>query len=98
MAYKSYESIVSFYKKNTKLRFHTKDQLDPSVVQAIALSIYGLGVLNLHDGVYVKAETLLKDALSLSKDTEFVELSKEAELELKKAMSLKVQKQQQQDV
>ncbi|KAL3232534.1 Protein MRG3-like [Nakaseomyces bracarensis] len=93
MAYKSYQSIVKFYKSNSKLRFHTKDQLDPSVVQAIALSTYGLGILNLYDGVYIKAETLLKDAITLSKDTEFVELWKEAEMELKKAIELKIEKQ-----
>lgn len=93
MATKCYDSVVQFAKKNNKLRFNMKDQLDPSVSQAIALSTYGLGVLNLHQGVLVKAEKLLKDSISMAKEIDFDELLKEAQNELEKATQLKSNKQ-----
>lgn len=66
-----------------------KDQLDTAIPQAIALSTYGKGILNLHNGVLNKAERHLSDAISLAKETDFEELLKEAEGELKKAKDLK---------
>ncbi|GCE97109.1 mitochondrial inner membrane i-AAA protease complex subunit [Zygosaccharomyces mellis] len=96
MSHQCYNSVVQFAKRNSKLRFNIKDQLDPSVLQAIALSTYGMGVLNLHQGVLVKAEKLLKDSISLARETDFTELLKEAENELQKTSILKTKKQAEQ--
>lgn len=93
MASKCYDSVVQFAKKNNKLRFNMKDQLDPSISQAIALSTYGLGVLNLHQGVLAEAEKLLKDSMAMAKEIDFDELLKEAQNELKKTAKLKLEKQ-----
>lgn len=93
MASQCYDSVVQFAKRNNKLRFNMKDQLDPSVSQAIALSTYGMGVLNLHQGVLAKAEKLLKDSISMAKEIDFDELLKEAENELEKTAALKLEKQ-----
>ncbi|SCW00683.1 LAFE_0C09648g1_1 [Lachancea fermentati] len=84
MATKCYESVIKFSKKNQKLRFNAKDLMDPSAAHAIALSIYGMGVINLHKGVLAKAERLLKDSITLAQETDFQELLKEANQELKK--------------
>lgn len=96
MSNQCYNSVVQFSKKNSKLRFNVRDQLDPSVAQAIALSTYGMGVLNLHQGILVKAEKLLKDSITLAKETDFAELLKEADNELKKTSALKAKKQSEQ--
>ncbi|AAS53568.1 AFR197Wp [Eremothecium gossypii ATCC 10895] len=84
MATTSYESIITFAKRNNKLRFHAKELMDPSASQAVALSTYGLGVINLHRGILPKAERLLKDSISIAKDTDFRDLLKEANQELQK--------------
>ncbi|CAR29919.1 ZYRO0G20108p [Zygosaccharomyces rouxii] len=96
MSNQCYNSVVQFAKRNSKLRFNVRDQLDPSVAQAIALSTYGMGVLNLHQGVLVKAEKLLKDSITLARETDFTELLKEAENELQKTSVLKTKKQSEQ--
>lgn len=96
MSHQCYDSVVQFAKRNSKLRFNVKDQLDPSVAQAIALSTYGMGVLNLHQGVLAKAEKLLKDSIELAKETDFTELLREAENELNKTSVLKTKKQPEQ--
>lgn len=96
MSKQCYDSVVQFAKRNNKLRFNVKDQLDPSVSQAIALSTYGMGVLNLHQGVLAKAEKLLKDSIALAKETDFNELLKEAENELQKTATLKNKKKSEQ--
>ncbi|QLQ78113.1 hypothetical protein HG537_0A03600 [Torulaspora globosa] len=92
MATQCYDSVIQFAKKNNKLRFNMKDQLDPSVSQAIALSTYGMGVLNLHQGVLAKAEKLLKDSISMAKEIDFQELLNEARNELDKAETLRLDK------
>ncbi|CCH62728.1 hypothetical protein TBLA_0I00700 [Henningerozyma blattae CBS 6284] len=84
MASQCYESVIDFAKKNKKLRFKIKEELDPSASQAIALSTYGIGVLSIQNGSFAKAENLLKEAISLANDTGFVELLSEASLELDK--------------
>ncbi|CAB4254451.1 similar to Saccharomyces cerevisiae YMR115W MGR3 Subunit of the mitochondrial (mt) i-AAA protease supercomplex, which degrades misfolded mitochondrial proteins [Maudiozyma barnettii] len=89
MANQCYDSILKFSNDHNKLRYHMKDQLDTAIPQAIALSTYGKGILNLHNGVLNKAERHLSDAISLAKETDFEELLKEAEGELKKAKDLK---------
>ncbi|QHS75386.1 Mgr3p [Saccharomyces paradoxus] len=88
-AQKCYDSVINFAKRNRKIRFHVKDQLDPSVAQSIALSTYGMGVLSLHEGVLAKAEKLFKDSITMAKETEFNELLAEAEKELEKTTVLK---------
>ncbi|CAI4048323.1 hypothetical protein SKDZ_13G2410 [Saccharomyces kudriavzevii ZP591] len=88
-AQKCYDSVISFAKRNRKIRFHVKDQLDPSVAQSIALSTYGMGVLSLHEGVLAKAEKLFKDSITMAKETDFNELLAEAEKELEKTTVLK---------
>ena len=88
-AQKCFDSVISFAKRNRKIRFHVKDQLDPSVAQSIALSTYGMGVLSLHEGVLVKAEKLFKDSITMAKETDFNELLAEAEKELEKTAILK---------
>ncbi|SMN19169.1 similar to Saccharomyces cerevisiae YMR115W MGR3 Subunit of the mitochondrial (mt) i-AAA protease supercomplex, which degrades misfolded mitochondrial proteins [Maudiozyma saulgeensis] len=89
MANQCYDSILKFSNEHNKLRYHMKDQLDSSIPQAIALSTYGKGILNLHNGILHKAERHLSDAISLAKETDFEELLKEAEGELKKTKDLK---------
>ncbi|CCE64123.1 hypothetical protein TPHA_0G02850 [Tetrapisispora phaffii CBS 4417] len=89
MATECYDSVVQFAKKNNKLRFKASEQLDPSASQAIALSTYGLGVLNLHSGALAKAERLLKDSVGMAKEIDFFELIKEADGELEKVYKAK---------
>lgn len=89
MATNCYQSVIKFAKKNHKLRFNAKDLLDPSAAQAIALSTYGMGVINLHKGVLAKAERLLKDSITLARETDFQELLKEADRELTKVSKAK---------
>lgn len=89
LASNCYQSVISFGKKNKKLRFQPKDLIDPSASQAVALSTYGLGVINLHRGNYPKAERLLKDSLSLAQDTDFQELVSTSEVELEKVEKAK---------
>ncbi|AMD21792.1 HFL064Cp [Eremothecium sinecaudum] len=84
MATTSYQSIITFAKKNKKLRFHAKEMMDSSASQAVALSTYGLGVINLHQGQLSVSEKLLLDAIALAKDTDFHDLTKEANQELNK--------------
>ena len=91
MANECYDNIIDFSKKNRNLRYHIKDQLDPAVSQSIALSTYGKGILNLHRGSLTKAERLLKDSISMAKETDFTELLTEAENELKRALLIKEQ-------
>ncbi|EDO19614.1 hypothetical protein Kpol_1018p153 [Vanderwaltozyma polyspora DSM 70294] len=97
MATQCYDSVVQFAKKNNKLRFNLKDQLDPSAAQAIALSTYGLGVLNLHNGVLSKAERLLNDSISMAREIDFTELLKEAENELDKVNKAKSERMDKQE-
>lgn len=97
MATQCYDSVIQFAKKNNKLRFNMKDQLDPSVPQAIALSTYGMGVLNLHKGILAKAEKLLKDSISMAREIDFQELLNEAKNELDKAETLRLDKQENRD-
>lgn len=97
MATQCYDSVIQFAKKNSKLRFNMKDQLDPSVPQAIALSTYGMGVLNLHQGLLAKSEKLLKDSISMAREIDFQELLKEARSELDKAESLRLEKKDKQE-
>ncbi|KAG0670778.1 hypothetical protein C6P45_001787 [Maudiozyma exigua] len=92
MANQCYDSIMKFSNEHHKLRYHMKDQLDVAIPQAIALSTYGKGILSLHDGILNKAERFLLDAISLAKETDFEELLKEAEGELKKTRDLKEHK------
>lgn len=92
MATQCYDSVIQFAKKNNKLRFNAKDQLDPSAAQAIALSVYGMGVLNLHQGILAKAERLLKDSVDMAKEIDFSELIKEAENELEKVDKAKTER------
>ncbi|SCU94632.1 LADA_0G09868g1_1 [Lachancea dasiensis] len=84
MATKCYGSIVAFSKKNKKLRFNAKELMDPSAAQAIALSIYGMGVINLHKRNLATAERLLNDSISMAEETGFQELLTEAHQELRK--------------
>ncbi|SCU90010.1 LANO_0D07250g1_1 [Lachancea nothofagi CBS 11611] len=84
MASQCYESIIKFSKKNKKLRFNAKDLMDPSASQAIALSIYGMGVINLHKRNLAKAERLLHDSIAMAEETGFQELLTEAHQELRK--------------
>ncbi|CAI6843786.1 ANL_collapsed_G0042130.mRNA.1.CDS.1 [Saccharomyces cerevisiae] len=85
-------ALLRFAKRNRKIRFHVKDQLDPSIALSIALSTYGMGVLSLHEGVLAKAEKLFKDSITMAKETEFNELLAEAEKELEKTTVLKAPK------
>ena len=89
LADKCYQSVVNFGKRNYKLRFQANDMLDPSASQAIALSTYGMGVINLHRGNYLKAERLLNDSLSLARETDFQELVNTSEVELEKVAKAK---------
>ncbi|SCV00438.1 LAMI_0G05050g1_1 [Lachancea mirantina] len=84
MATKCYDSVIKFSKRNNKLRFNAKDLMDHSAAHAIALSTYGMGVINLHNGTLPRAERLLKDSISMAQETDFQELYKEANQELKK--------------
>lgn len=97
MATRCYDSVIQFAKKNSKLRFNMKDQLDPAVPQAIALSTYGMGVLNLHQGLLAKSEKLLKDSISMAREIDFQELLKEARNELEKAETERLEKQGKQE-
>ncbi|CDO95918.1 unnamed protein product [Kluyveromyces dobzhanskii CBS 2104] len=84
LANRCYQSVVSFGKKNKKLRFQVNDLLDPSASQAIALSTYGMGVISLHRGEFSKAERMLNESLALAKETDFQELIEPSEVELEK--------------
>ncbi|SCV01612.1 LAME_0G17348g1_1 [Lachancea meyersii CBS 8951] len=84
MATQCYDSIVKFSKKNKKLRFNAKDLMDPSAAHAIALSIYGTGVISLHRRNLAKAERLLNESIALAEETNFQELLTEAHQELRK--------------
>ncbi|CEP60957.1 uncharacterized protein LALA0_S02e03532g [Lachancea lanzarotensis] len=84
MAHKCYDSIIRFSKKNKKLRFNAKDLMDPSAAHAIALSIYGTGVISLHKRNWAKAERLLNESIALAEETNFQELLTEAHQELRK--------------
>lgn len=90
MAHQCYDSIIKFSKENNKLRYHMKDEMDSSISQAISLSTYGKGILNLHAGSLDEAEHLLNDSITLAKETDFTELLKEAKDELKKTKNLKL--------
>ncbi|CCF55490.1 hypothetical protein KAFR_0A00520 [Kazachstania africana CBS 2517] len=90
MANQCYDSVIDFSKKNKRLRFHMDDQLDTAVSQAVALSIYGKGILDLHGGSLLKAERYLMDSIKLAKEINFAELLKEAEDELDKTRALKL--------
>lgn len=94
MTERCYDSIIDFFHKNKRLRYHMKDQLDNSIPQAIALSTYGKGVVLLHDNSLAKAEGLLKDSISLAKEEDFKELIGEAEKELKRVEFLRTKKQE----
>lgn len=89
MSIKCYEGVIDFAKKNKKLRFKMKEELDPSVSQAIALATYGIGILSVQKGLLAKAENLLKESISLANDTGFVELLSEATSELEKLQTQK---------
>lgn len=89
MSDRCYSGIIDFARRNNKLRYHAKDQLDMSILQAIALSTYGKGILNLREGVLGKAERSLYEAVRLAREADFSELLKEAESELDKTMKLK---------
>ena len=93
MTEKCYDSILDFFNKNKKLRYHIKDQLDTSIPQAFALSTYGKGVLLLHEGYLTKAEGLLKDSITLAKEDDFKELVKEAKKELERVHALRLEQQ-----
>lgn len=84
MATQCYDSVIKFSRKNKKLRFNVKDFMDPSAAHAIALSVYGMGVIHLHKHNLAKAERLLNDSISMAEETGFHELLKEAKQELKK--------------
>ena len=89
MSNQCYDSVIKFTNDHNKLRYHMQDQLDNSIPQSLALSTYGKGILNLHDGTLDKAERFLTDAITLAKQTDFEELIKEAEGELQKTRDLK---------
>lgn len=93
MTERCYDSILDFFNKNKRLRYHIKDQLDTSIPQAIALSTYGKGVLVLHDGSLAQAEGLLKDAITLAKEEDFKELINEANKELERVQTLRLEQQ-----
>ena len=93
MTERCYDSILDFFNKNKRLRYHIKDQLDTSIPQAIALSTYGKGVLVLHDGSLAQAEGLLKDAITLAKEENFKELINEANKELERVQTLRLEQQ-----
>ncbi|KAK5773877.1 Mgr3p PWA37_003773 [Arxiozyma heterogenica] len=93
MTERCYDSILNFFNKNKRLRYHIKDQLDTSILQAIALSTYGKGVLVLNDGLLAQAERLLKDAITLAKEEDFKELVNEASKELEQVQTLRLEQQ-----
>ncbi|KAH3899707.1 uncharacterized protein SCDLUD_003992 [Saccharomycodes ludwigii] len=94
-AIECYEAIIKFTRNHSKLRFESNiNGLNPSVSQAIVLSTYGLGVVNLHLDHLPQAEKLLNDSLSMSKQIGFAELTTEAENELKKLQAIKAEKKQ----
>lgn len=97
MTERCYDSIIDFFNKNKRLRYHMKDQLDTSIPQAIALSTYGKAITYLHEGLLPKAEGLLKDAMKLAKEADFKELIGEATKELERVESLRLQQEEQQE-
>ena len=84
MAGQCYDSIVKFSRENKKLRYHLKKELDPAIAQAIALSLYGKGVLTLQEGSLEEARRLLSEAGNMAREVDFAELLREGENELER--------------
>ena len=66
------------------MRYHLKKELDPAIAQAIALSLYGKGVLTLQEGSLEEARRLLSEAVNMARDVDFAELLREGENELER--------------
>lgn len=88
MSEKCYNSIIDFINKNPKLKYHLHDQIDNSLMQALALSNYGKGILTLDSGANLQAERLLTNSVRWAKDSDFTELLVEAENELQRVKEL----------
>lgn len=88
MSEKCYNCIIDFLNKNPKLKYRLKDQIDNSLMQALALANYGKGILNIDNGSILQAERLLTNSVKLAKDSDFTELLVEAENELQRAKDL----------
>lgn len=92
LATKCYESVLNFSKQlPVQLR---RDQI---VEESIALSTYGLGVVNLHRGDLSAAKNLLREARLRAKGSGFTDLVTEAENELDKLDKEAALLEQQQD-
>lgn len=83
MATKYFETVIG--NAGDGNRTNLKDgTIEMTTLEAIGLSMHGLGVINLHQGNLPKAQHFLKEALHLSKDIGFRQLYEESLLELEK--------------
>ncbi|KAL3229018.1 Protein MRG3-like [Nakaseomyces bracarensis] len=79
-----FEEVVN----NAERTDNFEEVIDPLTLKAAALSVYGIGVWNIHEGNLKKARRLLKEAVKFSKETSFESLQKEADKELIKVRKM----------
>lgn len=86
MATRYYENVI--YNAKSGKDINSTQSMDGTISQAICLSIYGLGIINLHENRIPKAKRLLEESINLSKGIGFKELYKESMLEYTKLKKL----------
>ncbi|CCH59724.1 hypothetical protein TBLA_0B09090 [Henningerozyma blattae CBS 6284] len=82
-----YNSIIRVIPFDANSKNTTLEQIDITTAQALTLSIYGLGVVNLQKNNQTMAKQYLDQSLCLAKDMNFDSLSSEIERELSKIAS-----------
>lgn len=83
MATKYYENVIANAGKSERYLF-IGQRMDTNILQAIALSIYGLGIINIYQGKIMKASELLNEASGMAKEIGFHEVRDLANEELQK--------------
>lgn len=83
MSTKYFENVIANSGKTHRKNYYD-DPMDRNTIQAISLSLYGLGVIDMHNGKYGKAQLFLKDSFSLAKDNGFAEIQEESRREIEK--------------
>lgn len=83
MSTKFFENVIANSGK-TQTRNHFDEPMDQTTLQAISLSLYGLGVTNMHRGKYGKAQLFLRDSLAIARDHGFTDIQEEAQNEIEK--------------
>lgn len=87
MATRYYESVINNARTSNKETKSTQP-IDGNISQAVCLSVYGLGVINLHEGRIAEAKRLLAESTNLSKSIGFEELYQESVSEYTKLKKL----------